>query len=107
MTCNGVAVFSRLTTAVSLPTKVCTSRFASATSSGEATVPVRITMPFIGVAVTCASGMASFSIPATLPRWVPTRSVAEYTTAPVLSVADSVVSPAPLPNTYSRVGVRG
>ena len=56
-------------------------------------------MPFMVVAVICASGIATFSIWLTLPMLVPTRTVAENTTEPSLAVAETVVSPGPLPNT--------
>ena len=75
LTCNGVAVFRRLMTLVSLPTKAWTSRSASATSSGAATVPVSRIRPFIGVAAICASGMASRSIRPIESKLLPTRTV--------------------------------
>ena len=77
MTCCGVAVRRRLTTWVASPTNAWTRRSASAASSGWATVPVSRTMPFIGVAVMFASGIATDSIWPTEARFWPTRTLAE------------------------------
>ena len=61
MTCCGVAVRRRLTTAILGPTKAWTNRSASAASAGWATVPVSSTVPFKGVARMLASGIAVWS----------------------------------------------
>ena len=63
LTCSGVAIFTRVMTLVSLPMKACTSRWASAASSGEEIVPVSSTV-LVPIVVTAifASGIARCSI---------------------------------------------
>ena len=93
MTCNGVAMRRRLTTVTSLPTKACVSRSASAASSGAWIVPVNRTMPFILLTATCAPGIARRNISSMLVRLLPTRTVPENSTLPLVAVANTVVSP--------------
>jgi len=76
--------------------KACTSRSASAASSGAPTVPVSSMRPFILETVMSASGMASFSIWSMLVRFVPTRIVAEYSVLPPVVVTVTAVSPGAL-----------
>ena len=78
---------SRDKTLVVSPTKACTSRSASAASSGDSTVPVSSTKPFIVFAEMLAPGIASDSIWSIVSMLLPTRATVEKTTRPLASVA--------------------
>ena len=88
LTCIGVAERSRVMTLASLPMKACTSRVASAASSGLATAPVSSTVlvPRM-VAVIRASGMASASMLPTPSILAPTRTLADQSVCPAALLA--------------------